>query len=85
MLLEFDPASETPTAFCLEAGALGNSLREDDSGRLVWNVCSIQRGVFSIATSAYTVRASTAVYEYRFAPSGAVIAADTGARTMFMR
>ena len=85
LLLEYDPAGGQPTAFALEAGALGNSLREDESGRLVWNICSLGRAVFSPFTSAYTVLGYASVFEYRFTASGAVIAADTGARTMFMR
>ena len=85
LMIEFDPANAAPAAFCLEAGALGNSLRVDASGRLVWNVCSIQRAGHSLATSAFSLVANTAVYEYRFTASGVVCAADTGARVIFRR
>lgn len=86
LLIEFAPFAKTPTAFYLEAGALGNSLRVDAIGRLVWSVCSIRSAVYSPATSYFSVKADTAVCEYRFNRfTRAVLAADTGARVTILR
>ncbi len=83
MLIELDPDDETQAVLCLEAGALGNALRTDDSGMLVWNVCGIREAKLFEKDGGSHTKVSTAVYEIRFTAKGAVIAADTGARAAF--
>lgn len=83
MLIELDPDDETQAVLCLEAGALGNALRTDDSGMLVWNVCGIREAKLFEKDGGSHTEVSTAVYEIRFTAKGAVIAADTGARAAF--
>lgn len=84
LLIELDPEEETQTVLCLEAGAVGNSLRKDEAGMLVWYVCGIKEARLTAEDGVSHTKIHTSVYEYGFTSSGAVIAADTGARAAFL-
>lgn len=86
VLLICEPNGGMPQEFYSVPGNLGGELNVDANNRLIWQTEDIQGVYYSPATSSFTFKGISEIYEYAFSPDGVLESCtETGKQTYFRK
>lgn len=84
-LYEFNEVTEKYKEIYEKESALGRGLDVNDKGQLVWNLQTMEKALYSLATSSYTVETVNFEYEYVFDEEGNLISNEKKKWAVFYR